>query len=526
MRRYFMICFSLVSCLALFFIFNSDVLCQTAKGTVFEDVNKNLLLDEGERGIPGVSVSNQRDVVQTDENGRYTLRLDGDAVIFITKPAGYQTPMNAMNLPQFYYIHQPKGSPQLEFAGVQPTGKLPKQVNFPLFKAEESDTFNVLAFADPQTRDNDEINYLRDDVIAELIDTDALCGITLGDIMYDDLSHYPRYNRVMAQLGVPLYNVPGNHDENYDAASDDFSMETFKRHFGPPYYSFDYGQVHFIVLDDVEYLGKNDNGHPRYQGRIVEKQLAWLENDLRFVPAEKLIVLAKHIPIFSGKGTEPGINVTNRDALFKILAGRKNVLALAGHMHTLEHHFLGEALGWHGEKPIHEIICSAAAGAWWSGQKDERGIPVTEQSDGTPNGYHVIQFAGNQYTQYFKAASRGADFQMRFASPLGILAKSALDTTQIIVNIFDGSEKSTVTCAIDDQAAQPMQRVIRIDPFTQRSYQQQKASMPSWLDAGNSTHIWSLALPSDLAPGPHHIVVRTVDQYGVSHQAALVFEVE
>ncbi|MFZ5515878.1 MAG: calcineurin-like phosphoesterase C-terminal domain-containing protein [Candidatus Zhuqueibacterota bacterium] len=506
--------------------FNPNAFSQTAKGTVFEDANKNLMLDKGEIGIPGVLVSNQRDVVQTDGNGRYTIRLDGDAVIFITKPAGYQTPMNEVNLPQFYYIHQPKGSPKLEFGGVQPTGNLPKQVNFPLFKSQEPDTFSVLAFADPQTRDNDEISYLRDDVVAELIRSDALCGITLGDIMYDDLSHYPRYNRVMAQLGIPLYNVPGNHDENYDAASDEYSMETFKRHFGPNYYSFDYGQVHFIVLDDVEYLGKNESGQPRYQGRIVEKQLTWLENDLRFVPSDKLIVLTKHIPIFSGQGTEPGINVTNREALFDILAGRKNILALAGHMHTLEHHFLGETLGWHGEKPIHEIICSAAAGAWWSGQKDERGIPVTDQSDGTPNGYHVIRFAANQYTQYFKAASRGADYQMRFASPLGIIAKSALDTTQIIVNIFDGSEKSTATCSIDDQPAQPMQRVIRIDPFIHQSYQQQKASMPYWLDAGYSTHIWSVALPTDLAPGPHHIVVRTVDQYGVTHQAAHIFEVE
>lgn len=526
MRKLLSICFSVFSILALILLFGSGVTAQTAKGTVFEDANKNLKLDKGEKGVPGVLVSNQKDVVQTNNKGQFTLPIEGDAVIFITKPAGYQLPVNEAKIPQFYYVHQPKGSPELKFGGVAPTGTLPKQINFPLFKVEESDTFDVLAFSDPQTRNNNEISYLRDDVVAELVGTNAACAITLGDIMYDDLSHYDRYNRVMAQMGIPIYNVPGNHDENYDAPGDEYSLETYKRHFGPNYYSFDYGKVHFIVLDDVEYLGKNAEGRPRYQGRIVEKELAWLENDLKFVPEEMLIVLTMHIPIFSGEGTEPAINIINRDALFKILEGRKNILALAGHMHTLEHHFLDETPGWTRENPIHQIICSAAAGAWWSGMKDERGIPVADQSDGVPNGYHVIQFKGNQYTQYFKAASRGRDFQMRFSSPTGIIQKSALDTTQIIVNIFDGSERSTVTCIIDDLFPLEMKRTKMPDPFTEKTYARQKDSMPSWLRAGVSTHIWTCTLPGDLKPGVHRIVVQTTDQFGQSHQAAHIFEME
>lgn len=526
MRKLFRLGVTVFSILALILLINSGVIAQTAKGTVFEDANKNLKLDKGEMGVPGVLVSNQKDVVITDDKGQFTMPIKGDAVIFITKPAGYQLPVNEANLPQFYYVHQPKGSPELKYGGVAPTGKLPKQINFPIFKVEESDTFDIIAISDPQTHNDDEINYLRDDVVAELVGTDAACAITLGDIMYDDLSHFDRYNRVMAQMGIPFFNVPGNHDENYDAPNDELSYETFKRHFGPNYYSFDYGKVHFIVLDDVEYLGKNAKGNPHYRGRIVEKELAWLENDLKFVPKEKLIVVTMHIPIFSGEGTEPSINIINRDALFKILAGRKNVLALAGHMHTLEHHFLDATLGWTGKNPIHQIICSAAAGAWWSGQKDERGIPVADQSDGTPNGYHVIQFKGNQYTQYFKAASRGRDFQMRFSSPAGIIQKSALDTTQIIVNIFDGSELSTVSCFIDDLPPLKMRHTKMLDPFTEITYAQQKDTMPSWLRAGTSTHIWTFPLPTDLKPGLHRVVVRTTDMYDKSHNAAQIFEVK
>ena len=526
MRKLFRYSFFVLSVFAVIFYSSSISIAKSVKGTVYEDANKNLKLDKGEKGIPGVLVSNQKDVVVTNDKGQFKIPVEGDAVIFITKPAGYQTPLNESNLPQFYYVHQPKGSPNLKYGGVKSTGKLPKHLNFPLFKTEESDTFEVIAFSDPQTRNDDEIDYLRDDVVAELVGTDAVCGITLGDIMYDDLSHYDRYNRIVAQIGIPFYNVPGNHDENYDAANDQLSLETFKRYFGPNYYSFDYGKVHFMVLDDVEYLGKNAKGRPQYQGKIVEKQLAWLENDLRFVPQDRLIVLTMHIPIFSGKGTEASINIINRDELFRILAGRKNVLALAGHMHTLEHHFIGESLGWPGENPIHEIICSAVAGAWWSGMKDERGIPVTNQSDGTPNGYHVIQFRGNQYSQYFKPASQSQNFQMRFSSPAGKIATSALDTTQIIVNIFDGSDLSTVICFIDNLPPLKMKRIVMIDPFTKQSYKQQKDSMPSWIKAGSSTHIWTFPLPTDLKPGVHRVLVQTMDQFGKTHQAAQVFEVE
>ena len=169
-----------------------------------------------------------------------------ECIFFITKPAGYQTPLDDNNLPQFYYTHRPNGSPLLNYPGIDPTGKLPKRLNFPLFKTNECDSFQVIAFGDPQSRNETEVGYLRDDVVSEMLNTQAKFVIALGDIVYDDLSLYEKQNRIMAQIGVPIYNVPGNHDENYDAVSDRYASETFKRYFGPNYYSFDYGKVHFI----------------------------------------------------------------------------------------------------------------------------------------------------------------------------------------------------------------------------------------------------------------------------------------
>ncbi len=520
----------LIPAIMLFFsiLLNINLIAKEISGIVFEDINKNLKYDQGDRGIPGVMVSNQRDVVITDEHGRFKLSVESEAIIFMTKPAGYMTPTNAHHLPQFYYIHQPKGSPDgnFKYKGLTPTGKLPASLEFPLLKADEPDNFAAIVFSDPQPRNHQEIDYIRDDVVAELIGTKALFGITLGDITFDDLSLYDRYNQIVGSIGVPFYNVPGNHDMNYEAQDDRYSLETFKRYFGPNYYSFDVGKVHFIVLDVVEYLGKDPQGHPRYQGKIGERQLQWLRNDLKYVPNDRLIVLNMHIPLYTSYGDDASINVVDRTALFEALKDREQVLALAGHMHNLEHNFTGAEFGWQGSKPLHQLICAAVSGTWWTGMKDERGIPIADQRDGTPNGYHIIQFEGNRYRISFKPAKFAADFQLRISEPLGKISQKSIHQQRVVVNVFDGSEKSTVMWQLDGGAFQEMDRTLMKDPYYERIYQQLKAELPSWVYPELSTHIWTAPLPDELGIGVHKIVVRTIDQFGNEYQTASVFEVE
>lgn len=511
--------------LSILFI-SSSLFATHIKGIVFEDSNKNLKLDPGEKGIPGVMVSNQRDVVKTDSEGKYEISIEEEAIIFITKPAEYMTPLNEKNLPQFYRIHQPKGSPELKYGGLKPTEKLPKSLEFPLFKVERSDTFEIIAFADPQPRDHQEIDYIRDDIVAELVETQSAFGITLGDIVFDDLSLYDRYTSVVSQIGIPFYHIPGNHDENYDSPDDHYALETFKSNFGPNYYSFDYGKVHFMVLDDVEYLGKNEKGNSHYQGKIGEKQLQWLRNDLSHVPEDVLVVLTMHIPLYTTYGDGAGINVVDRYALFEVLKSRKQVLALAGHMHALEHNFIGKEIGWQGEKPLHQIICAAVCGTWWTGMEDERGIPIADQTDGTPNGYHIFRFEGNQYREIFKPAKFGMDFQLRISCPVGKIIIDEYEVTSIVVNVFDGSDKSIVTCQIDELDIQQMQRSRMKDPFYERIYEQIKDSVASWISPENSTHIWTAPLSKELKSGVHKIVVKTMDQFGNQYQTAGIFEVE
>ena len=84
-----------------FLLLPHSALATDATGRVFLDSNKNGLLDAGERGIAGVRVSNGLDVVTTNDEGRYTLPVDEQSIIFITKPRDYAIPVNAHMLPQF-----------------------------------------------------------------------------------------------------------------------------------------------------------------------------------------------------------------------------------------------------------------------------------------------------------------------------------------------------------------------------------------------------------------------------------------
>ncbi|MCA9067017.1 MAG: metallophosphoesterase, partial [Planctomycetaceae bacterium] len=213
----------------------------------------------------------------------------------------------------FYYIHKPNGSPPLKFAGVKPTGPLPESIDFPLYQQHEPEKFKAVLFGDPQPRDQKEVDYIAHDVVEDLIGTDASFGVTLGDIVFDDLSMFEPQARAIGLIGIPWYNVIGNHDINYDASHDHHSDETFERHFGPAYYSFDYGQAHFLVLDDIEWIVPNGVGKGRYQAGLGNEQMEFIRNDLALIPENQMVVLMMHIPL---------VDVRDRHELYRLIEQR------------------------------------------------------------------------------------------------------------------------------------------------------------------------------------------------------------
>ncbi|KAA3658898.1 MAG: hypothetical protein DWQ10_10195 [Calditrichaeota bacterium] len=333
----------------------------------------------------------------------------------------------------------------------------------------------------------------------------------------------------MAQRGMTAYNVHGNHDMNFHVPGDEYAAETFRRIFGPEYYSFDYGDVHFILLDDIDYKGwnKEENKRGRYTGYIHDKQLQWLQNDLQHVPEHKLVVLAKHIPIATDLSDGDYNKVTNRDKLFAILKSRKKLLALSGHTHATEVFKFGERHGWHSETKFVSINPGAACGAWWSGPKDIRGVPAAMGVDGSPNGYYVFEFNGSDYSYRFKAANQQASDQIRISFPRGKIQLGDSVQQKIVVNVFAGGMDTGVDYQIDDGGLVPMQYGKIADPFVVAYMQNNEDSIAEWIRSSpRSTHVWYADFPEDLFPGMHTIKIIATDHQKKSYTKTAVFEIE
>ncbi len=522
-----------------------------ARGTVFDDAAGDGKRRAGSKGIAGVMVSNGEDVVLTDADGRWRLPVaDGDAV-FVVKPSGWMTPTEpGTNLPRFYYHYAPTGTPEslgLRYPGLPPTGPLPDSIDFPLRRAHEPASFEALLLTDPQPESAAELEFVRDDVVAQAASVPAAFGITLGDIMFDDLSLYERSNRIVGTIGLPWYNCCGNHDMNFEAPDNRFSRETYKRHFGPRHHAFQYGAATFLLLDNVVYQGPKPARPNRtgfYHGALGPRQLAFVRNVLAHIPPERLVVFCMHIPLRTYLGDEPYQTTIDRGEFLRAISGRAASASFSGHTHTNEHHWFGAEDGFAGAAAHHHQVLTAASGSWWSGPFDDRGIPAALASDGAPNGFHVLSVDGDRWSARMIPAHdpnrgqmrvvlggpfhRGADLlnEYRAGALLGSpIPAAATGSTELVVNLFNGGPKSSVTYAIGPGDPRPMARASRRDPFVEEVYVRNAATKKPWVSAKPSSHLWQSRLPAGLPAGAHRVTVAARDEYGTEHRQVFVLEV-
>lgn len=489
---------------------------QTVTGRVFADKNASGVFDEGDCPLESVRVSNGRDVVLTDANGRYVLGIDGEAEVFVIKPRDYQVPRNNENLPQFYYLHRPNGSAATRFAGVAPTGPLPASVDFPLTPAKEPDEFSVVVFGDPQPRNIEEIDYAIQDVVEELvaegIHKTAAFGISLGDIAFDDLNSFEPLNAAIAQIGLPWINVLGNHDSNYDAPHVSQSFETFQRMYGPSYYAFDYGPAHFVVLNTVTWHEGEERRH--YLGGLHEDQRSFIANNLAHVSRDTLVVFLMHIPFVDSTRWNDG----ELEAFYRIIEDRPHTLSFAAHTHSHKHWFLDETNGWRSSRPHHHIIHGTICGAWWSGPPDEYGVPPTMMADGTPNGYGILTIKGNTYRHRYKVFRRPADFQMHIQ--VSETPSADGDEPQaVFANIFNAWPDADVKMRVGREGTWwPMERTLQTDPvFVAYRARSDRVAERPWRDPpqpGTCRHLWTAQLPEGLTAGVQLLEIQASNPDG------------
>jgi C terminal of Calcineurin-like phosphoesterase/Calcineurin-like phosphoesterase/N terminal of Calcineurin-like phosphoesterase len=488
---------------------------ESARGFVYLDVNRNRHREPDEQGLSEVAVSNGREVVLTDTRGYWRLPIRPRDTIFLSQPSGFVVPAGPDHRPTFYRQYFPDGSPaDLDFPGVEPTGPLPTSMDFPLWASANSDTFSVLCLADTQSRTEQEFDFLRDDVLAELRQVETRSALICGDLLYDDLDLGPRLQQLMATLDRPWWPIAGNHELNLSTNEDEFSLESYQRLFGPPNYSWNSGRTHFVAMDDVLYEGVDEaTGRALYRGAVSAQQLAWLEADLAVVPDDWLVVLCVHIPLRSELDPEdPAQNVLGATRLLKLLSSRAHRLVLAGHLHHNEQLYLEVDRSLAEEGGVHQITLPAACGSWWSGQVDERGIPEAMQRGGSPNGSVELLIQGNGYTTRFLPASEPNE------APLHWSVEERAGKGLAVVNYYEGGPRSTVRVDWGDGVLREAESFRGKDPFVERRFASQRNTIADWIQAVPTSHLWSLTLPPAFIEPHDGLRFVVTDEYGRTFQ--------
>ncbi len=391
----------------------------------------------GRTNLAGVSVTDGVSVVKTAADGQYELfTTELQQFVYMTIPDGYRIPVNQPGTARFYHP-------------IAPNSRGEMTASFDLEATDDARRHTFLVLADTQTQTPYEMGLLHNQTVPDVIATidqlrSVAFGVACGDIMFDDLSLYPEYERAVSRMGVPFFQVVGNHDLDFAGGSDGASTETFSRHFGPRYYSFERGEIHYVVLDDVFYHARG------YIGYLDDLQLHWLANDLATVEAGRTVIVFTHIPGLSTAPMREGVggpstsgSITNRERLYRLLEPY-NAHLISGHTHENEHVFEGG---------VHEHIMGTACGAWWSG---------TICYDGTPSGYGVFDIDGSTVSWRYKSTGLPFEHQMR-VYPRGSDPGSP---NEIVANVWDADPSWVIVWYEDGDRKGPMARRLGRDPLS------------------------------------------------------------
>ncbi len=446
---------------------------------------------EGARGIGGVAVSDGLDVAVTGADGEFELiSHSGRRFVFVSWPAGYELPRN---VPGTARIHAP-----LE-AG--PNGEA--SLLFQLAPSRQSDENHYcFLLADPQTEDRYEVERFLNETVPDVrelsrrLSDGPPLGIGCGDLMFDDLTLFPEYEKAVHRMEMPFFQVVGNHDLDLGASTHEESTRTFQGHFGPDYYSFNRGAVHYVVLNDVFYFSGG------YIGYLGKEQLDWLEADLRLVEPGRPVVVALHIPLASSSVTrsqEPGRRLTtmvqNRQRLHRLLEPYP-AHVLAGHTHECEHVFEGNLV-----EHIHGAVC----GAWWTG-------PICY--DGTPNGYGVYEVRGEEIRWKYKATGRPLEEQM------SVYARGADPSApqEVVANVWNWDPGWAVVWYEDGERRGAMSRRRGSDPLSTELHA--GAELPQrrpWVDPVQVDHLFYAPVSAQT----REVRVEATDRFGQTYTGSV-----
>ena len=421
----------------------------------------------GNRKLVNVIVSDGFTVVKTNSKGKYELPFNKLArFVHISVPSGYSFPNDKGIARHYHHI----------VAGAR------HDYDFQLEELTTDDSkHKFIVWADPQVKNEEDVQLMLHNSVPDVQKLVAsepgtlFHGIGAGDLVWDEHSLFKRYSEAVAGMGIPFFQVLGNHDMDYRKGGDETSDNTFGSIFGPTYYSFNRGKVHYVVLDDVRYLGKERD----YDGYITPQQLDWLKQDLSHVPKDNMIILSVHIPVHN--------SVKNNMDLYAVLKPFKNLHIMSGHTHYNKN-VISNGVYEHN----HGTVC----GAWWTG-------PIC--SDGTPNGYGVYEVDGTELKWYYKGTGLDKSYQ------ISLDVETLTNQKRVLANVWNWDPEWKVEWWADNKPMGVLENVDGFDPQAVRLFKGPKLPVKrSFAEPSRTDHLFM----AHFSPEVKTIKVVAVDRFG------------
>ncbi len=353
------------------------------------------------KGIPGVVVSDGVEVVATDSRGVYQMHsAKQNGYVFISVPSGYEVAARGV-LPQFH-------------KQVAKSAYVCERIDFSLYESGDQTNHTMLYFGDMhmanRTKDRAQFRTFTSEINEYMKANSAakVYAITLGDMTWDQFWYTNAYgfdeylNDVNAIEGLQIFHTIGNHDHDMNATGDFYTVAKFREKICPNYYSFNVGDIHYVVLDDIECTNASasttDGSVRSYKNNLTSEILDWLKKDLSFVSKTTPLVVTLHAPVHDRNGNA-GLG---NNSVFLSLIYDYNTTIVSGHSHVLYNVVKS--------KYVEQNSGAVCAAWWWAGKYNPT---FNIGTDGAPNGYRITSVSGKEQNSLFKAIGRPEDYQFR-----------------------------------------------------------------------------------------------------------------
>ena len=366
------------------------------------------LVSSEEGPVANVVVSDGTEV--TVDKGIYELKSAKKwGYVFISVPSGYEVAAEGV-FPQFYQT-------------LKGAADVVEQKDFKLTKVDGQDRYKLFLLGDMhlanRTNDAAQFTQFTTDLNAYMAQHSGqkMYALTLGDMTWD-LYWYknnyalPQYRETINRQvkNLQIYHTMGNHDNDFMTTSDYDAAVKYVDCIGPTFYSFNIGQVHYVVMDNIDCSAYDGTDSRNYVKKLSNEQLKWLAKDLAYVDKSTPLIVAMHAQIY--KPTSTGFafdhDSANTEALLAALDGYE-VHFVTGHTHKVYNITPDDDVV--KGRDIHEHNSGAICASWWWSGNLTPGVHVS--IDGAPGGYAIWDIDGTDFAWLYKSTGWPEEYQFR-----------------------------------------------------------------------------------------------------------------